>query len=201
MVFAAPCIWFLAALGLAQLLDMSLGTGRSRLVQSATLIVIFVFLGLTVFQRADELQPKLTYAFESRHGDRIEAMQSYVLDNVDLEGRILILGLFDQFNEMAIRWQSAIATGRAPSEISVDTRPQFGIGRNRLPSDVAAGDVSKAVVLRAAIDQGNYRQIVVIQGKNSADPYVVAAQSALGDFASTSRLFDDYRIDIFYVGG
>lgn len=194
---AGPCIWFLAAFGLAQLLVMLVKAGRSRLVQSVSLIVMFAFLGIVAFQRAEELQPQLTYAFEGQDGDRIEAMQSYVLDNVDLEGRILILGLFDQFNAMAIRWQGAITTGRAPSEISVATGPQSDLEPNRMPSDDEGGDVHEAVVLKAAATQGDYNQIVVIYGKNSTDPYVVAAPSALRDFESTSRLFGDYRIDIF----
>jgi hypothetical protein len=199
--FAAPFIWFLAAIGLAKLLIMSVEAGRSQMMWSVSLIVMFAFLGLSVFQRAGELQPMLTYAFEDRHGDRIEAMQTYVLDNVDFEGRVLILGLFDQFNEMAIRWQSAIATDRAPSEISIDTRPQFDLGPNRMPSDDAGGDITEAVVLRVAATQGYYRQIVVIHGQNSTDPYVVAAPSALSDFKSMSGEFDDYRIDIFDFTG
>jgi hypothetical protein len=200
LAFAAPCIWFLAALGLAQLLVMLVEAGRSRMVQSVSLIVMFAFLSLSAFQRAEELQPQLTYAFEGQYGDRNEAMQSYILDNVDLEGRVLILGLFDQLNAMAIRWQSAIATGRASSEISVATWPQFDLKGGRMPSDGAGGDDYEAVVLRAAAIQGYYSQIVVVHSKNSTAPYVDAAPSALRDFKSTSRLFDDFRIDIFDLG-
>lgn len=195
--FASPCIWFLAAFGLAQLLDLSVGAGHSRLMQSVSLTVMFAFLGLSTFQRAEELQPYLTYAFEGRYGGRNEAMQSYILDNVDLEGRVLMLGLFDQLNAMAIRWQSAIVTGRAPSEISVVTEPQFDLRGGGIPMEEAGGDDYEVVILRVAATQGDYSQIVVVRSKNSTDPYVIAAPIALRDFNSTSRLFDIYRIDIF----
>lgn len=195
--FAGPCIWFLAALGFTQLLVMSVEAGRSRLLQSVSLIVMIALLTLPVFQRAKELQPELTYAFEGQYSDRNEAMQSYILDNVDLEGRILILGLFDQLNAMAIRWQSAIATGRAPSEIFFATWLQFAVTGGSMPPDEAGRDDYEAVVLRTAALQGYYSQIVVVHSKNSTDPYVVAAPSALYDFESTSKLFDDYRIYIY----
>jgi hypothetical protein len=70
-----------------------------------------------------------------------------------------------------------------------------------MPSDDAGGDITEAVVLRVAATQGYYRQIVVIHGQNSTDPYVVAAPSALSDFKSMSGEFDDYRIDIFDFTG
>jgi hypothetical protein len=197
--FAALCVWFLAAHGFAQMLAISVTTDRVRIAQSIFLIVIFAFLGLSMLQRAGELQPMLTYAFEGQYGDRNEAMQSYILDHVDFEGNILILGLFDQLNHIAIHWKSAIVTGRAPSEISVDTWPRIDLMHDMMLSDDADGDVYEAMILRAAATQGYYSQIVIIHGKDSMDPYIVAAPNALYDFKSTSRQFDDYKIVIFEI--
>jgi hypothetical protein len=196
-VFASPGLWFLAALGLAHLLVKLVKAVRSRSLQSVSLIIMFAFLGMSAFQRAKALEPELTYAFEGQYGDRNQAMQSYIIDNVDLEDRVLILGLFDQLNATAIRWQMAIETGRAPSEIRVETEPQVDLGRIRLPSDAADGDDYEALVLRAAAMEAYYSQIVVLRSRNSTDPYVVAAPSVLRDFKSMSRRFDDYEIEIF----
>lgn len=201
LTFAAPCIWFLASLGLVHMFNTLLKYVRLRIVQPILLIVFFAFLGLTVFQRAEELQPMLTYAFESRDSDRIEAMQSYVLDNVDFDGRILFLGLFDQFNEVAIRWQVAIEKDRSPSEIFIDTKPQLGFKPNELSVDIVDGETFEEVVLKTVAIQGYYRQIVVVQGMNSTDPLITAAPNALRDFVSTTREFDDLRIDIFDLEG
>jgi hypothetical protein len=197
--FAALCVWFLAAHGIAQVLALSVTIDRVRTALSISLIVIFAFLGLSVFQRAGELQPMLTYAFEGQYGDRNEAMQSYILDHVDFEGNILILGLFDQLNHIAIHWKSAIVTGRAPSEISVDTWPRIDLMHDMMLSDDADEDDYEAMILRAAATQGYYSQIVIIHGKDSMDPYIVAAPNSLYDFKSTSRQFDDYKIDIFDI--
>jgi hypothetical protein len=199
-VFTALCIWFLAAYGLAQVLVMSVKAGHSRPAQAVSLIAAFLFLGVSVCQRAKELQPMLSYAFEDRQSETVVAMQSYILHNLDLDSRILILGLFDQFNEGAIRWQLAISAGRAPSEISMDAWPQFDIGNSRTPLDITDKYADEALVLRAAAAECYYSQIVVINGKNSTNPYVVAAPSALLEFRSTSKLFDDYRVDIFDCG-
>jgi hypothetical protein len=192
---AGPCIWFLAALGLTHLLALSAKVSYSRFIQPIFLILIFAFMSLTAFQRADELQPMLTYSFEGRDSDRIIAMNSFILDHVDLGERLLILGLFDQFNALAIRWQIAIDTKLAPSEIIVDNTPPNE--RNNEASGDESGNTGETMVLKEAASQGLYSQIVVIQGVNSTNLYILAASDALRDYQSTRKLFDDYRIDIF----
>jgi hypothetical protein len=201
LTVAAPCIWFLAAIGLTHLLVLPVQTNRLRTLRTFALFAMFVLFSLAVFQRAQELQPMLTYAFEGVESERVVAMHSYVLDNVDFEERFLILGAYDHFNELGVRWQGAIATGRAPSEISVDTAPNFDSMFNEVALDNVGEDSYETIVLKQIATQGYYRQIVVISGKNSIDPYVVAAPSALSDFDSINRRFDEYRIDIIDIGG
>lgn len=142
---------------------------------------------------------QLTYALEGRHRERIAAMQSYVMESVDLEARILMLGLFDQFSRPAIRWKAAILTGLAPSEVRVDDRPRRESYGHLTRYGDAGGDPPAVDVLRAVAAGGYYQQKVVIHRSRSLAPDVAAAATALRGLSKRSERFDGWQVDIFDV--
>jgi hypothetical protein len=195
--FAAPCVWFLAAQGLGYVMSNLIKLPYTKRFHKAMIMVLIALLGMIVWHRSSELHPMLTDAFEGLKGDRNLAMQSYILENVSFEENILIFGMFDQLNHEALQWQVAVASGKAPSEILFDMWPRIIQDIEQIQPDYSSENWYEATLLKAAATQGHYRQMVVLHHNDSTDPYVIAAPTTLNNFLSTSKVFEDFRIDIF----